>query len=119
MQVGVRIGLDDIERLQKKTNKLSSGKSTRPSSVGGSVWGGFGFWVVSLRNRRFIGAQLVGGCIGKTDCTARKLPLGRRLGIPRLASQARVKASPVKLFLKQQASGGLIAPFPHKSNSLG
>jgi hypothetical protein len=51
----------------------------------------------------------------KTDCTARKLPLGNRLGIPRLASQGRVKASPVKLFLKQQASGDPIAPFHTKA----
>jgi len=57
VQVGVRIGLDDIERLQKKTNKLSSGKKHAPVIC---WWVGFGFWVVSLRNRRFIGGSISG-----------------------------------------------------------
>jgi len=59
----------------------------------------------------------VGRVQGKPDCTAPEVaPRKPSRKYPAWLSQGRVKASPFKLFPKQQASGGLIAPppFPYK-----
>jgi hypothetical protein len=85
VQVGVQIGLDDIERLQEEEQAFER-ESTRPVIRGG----GFG---VGLSRQLAESSDSLGlDLVARVHCTARKLPLGSRPEIPRLASQGRVKS---------------------------